>query len=138
MGHGLSPLQKLILQIGMDGLAHYKKLCKKEMAKPKKDRNEDLITFGDRISIAQIFVSAYGWSPKANGGFSKKEIGEKQYLSAKVSVHKALKRLKRRGLIDFRSRDFSFDKSNYPHGYFYLTVEGEEVAAALSSQSKSA
>jgi hypothetical protein len=109
MGRGLSELQKTML----------------ELAKESLTQNWD-----GYVYFANVFIKVYGWPAPGRRGigifegygrFSKKEIGVKRYMAAKIAVRKSAQRLVKRGLIYI---------PGYSGAGYSLTMKGKEFLMA--------
>ncbi len=96
MGRGLSGLQQDIII-----MAHKNK---EAGAASYNDRHGPVITA--HVKREQILRERFGWIPTEDrrlltGNFSKKAVGAKRYGSVMASLSRALRRLERRGLVEF-------------------------------------
>jgi hypothetical protein len=83
------------------------------------------------IYIRDVITAYYGWTQhKPYNHFSKKEIGEKKYISAYIAIRKSLKRLEGRGLIWYPNPSPLANN----HSIYTFTQAGREVSAKLYEQ----
>jgi hypothetical protein len=122
MGRGLSELQKSMLMMSMKELENYNTLRNWVLAAGKTFTDSECSWmapyFHGEVAFSEVFTKIYGWKPGPDGHFSKKDIGLKRYMAAKIAVRKAAERLVKRGLIFISGK------------YYFITTEGEAILSA--------
>ncbi len=103
MGRGLSDLQKTMLRMSMKELENYNTSRNWVLATGKTFAYSEYSWMSPHwpgeVAFSDVFIKVYGWTLGSDGHFSKKDIGPKRYMAAKIAVRKAAERLVKRGLI---------------------------------------
>ncbi|MCA1717285.1 MAG: hypothetical protein LC781_10785 [Actinobacteria bacterium] len=128
MGRGLSELQKTVLR-----LAHENRE-RGTGARPLPDGGQ----LGTDVKYPEVLEAYFGWEPDSRPrssryfDFSKKDIGEKAYRSARASLSRGFSRLEARGLI---VRTHGAMAAGWTGAD--LTEEGANEAAKLAARARS-
>lgn len=106
MGRGLSELQKTMIQMALNKLDSHHKLHDEIPASRGTLPIQNFAMPSNHtgsVAFNDVFIKVYGWTLEPNNFFSKKDIGLKRYMAAKIAVRKAAVRLAKRGLINIQN-----------------------------------